>query len=60
MLGRFIIYNPYRIFYVLAVNTNRKANTLESFIEVDKTLNKLKINDLVKDTIDGGDEYLIP
>ena len=45
---------------VLAVNTNRKANTLESFIEVDKTLNKLKINDLVKDTIEGGDEYLIP
>ena len=45
---------------VLAVKPIEKANTVESFIEVDKTLNKLKINDLVKDTIDGGDEYLIP
>ena len=45
---------------VFAVKPIEKANTVESFIEVDKTLNKLKINDLVKDTIDGGDEYLIP
>ena len=37
-----------------------KANTLESFIEVDKTLNKLKIDDLIQDLIDGGDGYLIP
>ena len=41
------------------MNTNRKANTLESFIEVDKTLNKLKMNDLVQEILENDDEYLV-
>ena len=41
------------------MNTNRKANTLESFIEVDKTLNKLKMNDLVQEILGNNDEYLV-
>ena len=43
----------------MAVKPIEKANTVESFIEVDNALNKLKINDLVQEILDDDDEYLI-
>ena len=43
----------------MAVKPIEKANTLESFIEVDNALNKLKINDLIQEILDDDDEYLI-
>ena len=43
----------------MAVKPIEKANTIESFIEVDNALNKLKINDLVQEILDDNDEYLI-
>ena len=43
----------------MAVKPIEKANTIESFIEVDNALNKLKINDLVQEILDDDDEYLI-